>query len=140
MRHTLRRSLVLLLLATGFPCLVFSSCSNRAAENSPQAAAYRAYVQAVKAANIATWKTLVTAQHLDLLKMWCDELKKGTPEQFVANTPVVQDELRFTGLSVKGNEATLRIAGKRSGTKVKGEITLALEDGTWKIFAESYDN
>ena len=50
-------------------------------------------------------------------------------------------ELRFTGLSVKGNEATLSIAGRReSGTKVKGEIILELEDGVWKIASEGYDH
>jgi hypothetical protein len=141
MRRIPASSLVALFLAAVLP---FAACSGRDAQNaekSPQAATYLAYVEAVKAGNVQAWKKVVPAKQVDGLAFWC-EMTKKTPEQHVASfAGDSPDELRFTSVSVKGNEATLRLTGKRkSGAKVKGEILLLLEDGDWKVASQSYDN
>ena len=115
--------------------------SHQEAAKSPQATAYSAYVAAVKAGDVEAWKKLVPSWQANELELDC-KLRKKTPKELMAwYAEIPPDDMYFVSVSVKGNEATLRLTGKRkSGEKVKGEVSLLLEDGSWKIAGQSGDN
>jgi hypothetical protein len=134
-------SLLALFLAVVFPFAACLAGDTQKVEKSPQVAAYRAYMAAAKNHDVEAWKTLVPLKQVESLKFIC-EMTKKTPEQHIAGFAwLAPDDLRFTSLSVNGNEATLRLTGMRKGgAKVKGEVILVLEDGAWKVASQGYDN
>jgi hypothetical protein len=99
-----------------------------AASKSPQAAAVLANQKAVATGDLEAYQKTVIS---DVAKTFDGPSGKTLWKMLSQATPTT--DLEFLRVTTKGNTATLVARGKREGVPQRGEITLQLEGGQWKV-------
>lgn len=93
---------------------------------------YLALWKAVKAGDMKSMKALVSA----------DRAKQMDDPEFKEMFPMIQAmqaaDVKVTGGSTDGSNATLTVTGSMDGTPAKGKVTLVLEGKVWKVEKESW--
>ena len=112
------------------------------AAKSPQAAAYLAWVKAVKAGDIEAWKKTVPAEASQQIEAQAKEMNKTPKDVLEFLGAMSPDQSKITGLKVDGNNATLSVTGKTKGEPKPsyGKVQLVLEGGAWKVGKQSWSD
>ena len=112
------------------------------AAKSPQAKVYAAWVKAVKAGDLAAWKTLVPAEASPQIEAQAKEMKKTPKDVIEFLGMMTPDENTITGLKVDGTKATLSVTGKTKGEPKPsyGKVEMIQEGGAWKVGKQSWSD
>jgi len=112
------------------------------AAKSPQAAAYLAWVKAVKAGDIEAWKKTVPAEASQQIEAQAKEMNKTPKDVLEFLGAMSPDQSKITGLKVDGTNATLSVTGKTKGEPKPsyGKVQLVLEGGAWKVGKQSWSD
>jgi len=112
------------------------------AAKSPQAAAYLAWVNAVKAGDIEAWKKTVPAEASQQIEAQAKEMNKTPKDVLEFLGAMSPDQSKITGLKVDGTNATLSVTGKTKGEPKPsyGKVQLVLEGGAWKVGKQSWSD
>jgi hypothetical protein len=148
MRRFLHLSLATLLAAAALSVFAAdppkggsSTGSAASAAKSPQAAAYFAWVKAVKAKDFEAWKKVVPADAPKQLEAQAKEMGKKPADVLEFMGMMTPEENTVTGVKVDGSKATLSVVGKtkgESGTSY-GSVQMILEGGSWRIGKQSWE-
>jgi hypothetical protein len=105
-----------------------------AATKSPQAAAVLANQKAVASGDLEAYQKTVVS---DVAKTFDGPSGKKLWAMLSQATPTT--DLEFLKVTTKGDTSTLLARGKREGVPQRGEITLKLEGGQWKVGRASWE-
>jgi len=144
MKKLMRLSLAALLVVAAFSVSAAEpkkgGDSAASVEKSPQAAAFLAWVKAVKAKDFEAWKKVVPAEASKQLAAQAKEAGEKPTEMLEMIGMMIPDENKASDLKVDGNKATLSVIGKmKGGTKTHyGTIEMILEGGSWRVAKQSW--
>ncbi len=148
MRRILQISLAALLVVTGFSAFAAdppksgsTTASGADAAKSPQAAAYLAWVKAVKAKDFEAWKKVVPAEAVKQAEAQAKEMGKKPADILEMIGMMTPDENKFSDLKVDGSKATLSVVGTTKGEKGTsyGTVGMILEGGSWRVGKQSWE-
>ena len=131
-KHSLGIWIVTFLGLAALPAL--AQPADPAAAKSPQAAVVLANQKAIASGDLEGYKKTVLT---DVAKQFEGEQGKTLWSMLSKGTPTT--DLEFLKLSVKGDDATLQARGKRAGVPQRGEISLKLEGGSWRVGRASWE-
>jgi hypothetical protein len=111
-----------------------TAAETAAAQKSPQASVYAAYLKAVQKEDLGALKKLFTtaqARHLD-----DPDAKKmvGMVKMMSAT------DVKVLKVVETGDKADLTVTGKQDGNAVNGTVHMAKEGGAWKVDQEEWGN
>jgi len=142
MRRLLPLTLAALLVVAALPIAAGDAPKGGDAAKSPQAAAYLAWVKAVKAGDIEAWKKTVPAEASQQIEAQAKEMNKTPKDVLEFLGAMSPDQSKITGLKVDGNNATLSVKGITKGEPKPsyGKVQLVLEGGAWKVGKQSWSD
>ena len=145
MKQLIRLSLAALLVAAAFSVSAAEpkkgGDSAPGVEKSPQAAAFLAWVKAVKAKDIEAWKKVVPAEATKQIESQAKEMGKKPADVLEFLGMMTPNENTITGLKVEGSKATLSVRGKTKGEPGTsyGTVAMVQEGGSWKVEKQSWE-
>jgi hypothetical protein len=105
-----------------------TAADREAATKSPQAAAVLANQKAIASGDLQAYQKTVPS---DVARAFDGPGGKKLWTMLMTATPTT--DLEFLKVTTKGEMSTLLARGKREGVPQRGEITLTLEGGQWKV-------
>jgi hypothetical protein len=105
-----------------------------AAAKSPQAEAYRKYLEALRKEDLPALKKLLSAEMAKNLEG--PDAKEGVK----LIKMMMASDIRVLKVTSSGGAATLEVTGKQDGKLSAGTVEMVLEGGRWKVGKESWKN
>jgi len=143
MRRFLHLTLAALFVAAALPVAAANPPkAGGDAAASAQAKAYLAWVKAVKAGDIESWKKVVPAEAMQQLEAQAKEMNQKPKDVIEFLGAMAPDENKITGLKVDGTKATLSVTGKTKGEPKPsyGKVEMIQEGGAWKVGKQSWSD
>lgn len=111
-----------------------TAAETAAAQKSPQAAVYVAYLKAVQKEDLGALKKLFTKEQAKNLDSPDAKKMVGMVKMMSAT------DVKVLKVVEKGDAADLTVTGKQDGNAVNGVVHMAKEGGAWKVQQEEWGN
>lgn len=95
--------------------------------------AYIAYFNAIQAGDITTLRKLVARDKAKELE------SPDAPAMLTMIKSLYPEQSRVTAVDIKGDAATITLAGRSQGGNVRGTVNLVKEDNLWKVSKENWE-
>jgi hypothetical protein len=105
-------------------------------DNSAPVKAYKEYYKAIMTGNFEGMKKYVVAK--DLKELEATESKER--RILLADMKIRPEKLRIKKPLITGGQAVFKVSGKEGSTVSTGSIKMVIENGTWKVLEEKWQN
>ncbi len=134
------RVLLSIAVLLSFGQAVRGATDSKKLESTPQAKAYRAQLDAVKAGDWDAYRNASTKKAFTMDEKLMKATKKTPKAMLLSISHMAPKEVRFTSLKVEGQKATLTGTGMLDGAMNKGTIQLDEEEGRWKVDGQNWSD